>query len=177
MKMLRAGLVAAILSMGAAGMVQAAEVPVGNPISKNGMDIAAVYLQPIMMMPMLPGMEDPADIHLEADIHANAENKNGFRDEAWIPYLDIVYHIEKIGSDWKLTGKFMAMVANDGPHYGDNVKLDGPGKYKLTYEIYPPAYNGFYHHADKETGVEDWWKPFQVNWEFTYVGVGKKGGY
>ena len=32
----------------------------------------------------------------------------------------------------------MPMVANDGPHYGDNIKLMGPGKYHLKYTVYPP---------------------------------------
>lgn len=155
----------------------AAEVAIGNPVEKNGMNVAAVYLQSVKMAPMLPGMDKPTDIHLEADIHAVRGNEQGFRDEAWIPYLTITYHIEKVGSEWKTTGAFMPMCANDGPHYGDNVKLDGPGKYRLTYEIMPPAYNGFFHHVDKETGTKEWWEPFQVTWDFAYVGVGKKGGY
>lgn len=155
----------------------AAEVPIGNPIEKNGMNIAGVYLQSVKMGPTLPGMDRPTDIHLEADIHAVRGNEQGFRDEAWIPYLAITYHIEKIGSNWTTTGMFLPMCANDGPHYGDNVKLDGPGKYKLTYNIVPPAYNGFFHHVDKETGTAEWWEPFDVSWEFAYVGTGKKGGY
>lgn len=170
------GVLSAMVVLSAAPAL-AAEVPVGNPIEKDGMNIAAVYLQSVKMAPMLPGMDKPTDIHLEADIHAVAGNEQGFRDEAWIPYLTITYHLEKDGSDWKTTGAFMPMCADDGPHYGDNVKLDGPGKYHLTYEILPPAYNGFYHHVDKETGTKEWWEPFQVAWDFTYVGVGKKGGY
>ena len=50
----------------------------------------------------------------------------------------------------------MPMVANDGPHYGDNVKLNGPGKYKLTLNVKPPSANPHAHfgrHVDKETGV------------------------
>lgn len=155
----------------------ATEVPVGNPIEKNGMNIAAIYLQSVKMAPMLPGMDKPTDVHLEADIHAVRGNEQGFRDEEWIPYLTISYHLVKLGSEWQTTGSFMPMCANDGPHYGDNVKLDGPGKYRLTYHILPPAYDGFYHHVDKETGTKEWWEPFDVTWDFTYVGVGKKGGY
>jgi uncharacterized protein involved in high-affinity Fe2+ transport len=29
----------------------------------------------------------------------------------------------------------------------------------------------------KETGVGAWFKPFAVEHEFTYAGIGKKGGY
>jgi uncharacterized protein involved in high-affinity Fe2+ transport len=71
----------------------------------------------------------------------------------------------------------MAMVANDGPHYGANVKLDGPGKYKLSYHVQPPPYQGFYRHTDKETGVGEWWTPFDIEWDFSYAGTGKKGAY
>ena len=71
------------------------------------------------------------------------------------------------------------MVASDGPHYGDNVKLHGPGKYKLRFTIAPP---GEGEHAqfgrfDKETGVGPWFKPFTVEYDFTYAGTGKKGAY
>ena len=49
----------------------AAETPIGKPHVEGGMEVAAVYLQPIEMDP--PGMMRDAaksDIHLEADIHA-----------------------------------------------------------------------------------------------------------
>ena len=77
----------------------------------------------------------------------------------------------------------MPMVASDGPHYGDNVKVSGPGKYKLKYTIYPPNAKEnalgqhFGRHVDRATGVGPWFKMFDVEWEFTYAGVGKKGGY
>jgi uncharacterized protein involved in high-affinity Fe2+ transport len=171
---------AALLS---AGAVQAAEFPLGKAFEKNGMEVGAVYLQPVVMAPNLAGMggagdgQMKADVHLEADIHALAKNPNGFGPGDWVPYLGITYRIEKLGSDWEGFGAFMPMVANDGPHYGANVKLDGPGKYRATYHITPPPYQGFYRHTDEETGVAPWWSPFDVSWEFTYVGVGKKGGY
>jgi len=159
---------------------QAAEYPIGKPHIKNGMEIAAVYLQPITMAPegMMRDAKD-SDIHLEADIHATADNKNGFEEGAWMPYLSIKYKLEKEGGKVQ-EGEFMPMVANDGPHYGDNVKLQGPGKYKLTFQIASPEDNKmshFGHHTDKETGVEAFWKPFEVEYEFTYAGTGKKGGY
>ncbi|AHG62719.1 iron transporter [Advenella mimigardefordensis] len=159
---------------------QAAEYPIGKPHLKNGMEIAAVYLQPITMEPagMMREAKD-SDIHLEADIHATADNKNGFEEGAWMPYLTIKYKLEKEGGQVQ-EGMFMPMVANDGPHYGDNIKMQGPGKYKLTYRIESPEANKmshFGHHTDKETGVEPFWAPFEVNYEFTYAGTGKKGGY
>lgn len=161
-----------------AGAAHGAEYPLGNPFEKNHMEIGAVYLQPVVMEPALAGMDNGAsDIHLEADIHSLAKNPNGFPPGAWVPYLGITYYISKGGADWQSFGAFMPMVAADGPHYGANVKLDGPGKYRVSYHITPPPYQGFYRHTDEETGVAPWWAPFDVSWEFTYVGVGKKGGY
>lgn len=161
----------------AAASAQAAEFPIGQAFERNGMEIGAVYLQPVVMEPQQAGMDGPTDVHLEADIHAQKDNANGFGPGDWVPYLGITYRLHKVGSDWESFGTFMPMVANDGPHYGANVKLDGPGKYRLTYRILPPPYQGFYRHTDKETGVAAWWAPFEVSWKFTYVGIGKKGGY
>ncbi|MCK5877913.1 MAG: iron transporter [Candidatus Marithrix sp.] len=156
--------------------VIAGELPIGDPIEINGMEIAAVYLQAVKMEPMVP-MNKGADIHLEADIHAIKGNKNGFGEGEWIPYLEISYQVSKVGQDWITIGTFMPMVASDGPHYGANIALNGAGKYKIKYQINPPPYRGMYRHTDKETGVEKWWKPFTAEWDFKYIGTGKKGGY
>ena len=159
----------------------ALEYPIGTPQQRDGMEIAAVYLQPIEMEPegMMKKAAD-SDIHIEADVRAMANNPNGFEEGSWIPYLTVKFEIAKVGSDWKVSGDFMPMVANDGPHYGDNVKLAGPGKYKVKYTILPPNAehdNHFGRHTDRLTGVRPWFKPFEVENEFTYVGIGKKGGY
>lgn len=164
---------------------QAAETQIGETVEKNALEVTAVYLQPVVMEPAMPGMNMHGDghamamdMHLEADIRALEKNPNGFGPGEWVPYLSVAYTIAKQGSDWKTFGTFTPMVANDGPHYGANVKLDGPGKYRLTYRISPPPYAGMYHHTDKETGVGEWWAPFETTWDFTFVGgVGKKGGY
>lgn len=160
----------------AAPAARAAEVPIGEPVEKNGMQIAAIYLQPVTMEP-LHAAHANADVHLEADIHAIKGNENGFGEGEWIPYLGVSYELTKAGSSWKASGTFVPMVASDGPHYGQNVKLDGPGKYHLTYRIESPAGQGFLRHTDKETGVGKWWEAFSLDWDFTYVGTGKKGGY
>ena len=97
-----------------------------------------------------------------------------------MPYLGVKYEVTKIGSNDRISGDFMPMVANDGPHYGDNVKLKGPGKYRVKYTISPPStdpHTHFGRHTDRLTGVRPWFKPFGVEYEFTYVGIGKKGGY
>ena len=159
----------------------AVEYPVGAPQQRYGMEITAVYLQPVTMEPegiMTPPAE--SDIHLEADIKALANNQNGFPEGAWIPYLKVQFELKKEASADTVSGNLMPMVANDGAHYGDNVKLKGPGKYKLKYRIDPPSaepHNHFGRHTDRLTGVRPWFKPFEVEYEFTFVGIGKKGGY
>lgn len=163
---------------------QALEYPIGTPNNVAGMEIAAVYLQPIEMEP--EGMMRKAsesDVHLEADIHALANNPNGYPEGFWIPFLHVKYEVTKLPSGEKIKGDFMPMVASDGPHYGDNVKLMGPGKYKVKYIIYPPNAKEnpmgqhLGRHTDRLTGVRPWFKTFEVEWEFTFAGIGKKGGY
>ena len=159
----------------------AAETPIGKHQVVSGMEIGAVYLQPVKMEPdgTMKEVED-SDIHLEADIHAVKNNANGLAEGDWVPYLVIKFEITKAGSNFKLQGEMMPMVASDGPHYGDNVKLDGPGKYKLKLSVLPPSANTHAHfgrHVDKETGVGPWFKAFDLNYDFTFAGTGKKGGY
>ena len=161
-------------------LTQAAETPIGKHQIMNNMEIGAVYLQPIKMEPAGMMLDAAAaDIHLEADIHATKGNKNGFAEGDWIPDLVVKYELEKVGGQ-KIAGDMMPMVASDGPHYGDNVKLAGPGKYKLKLSVFPQSFNKgamFGRHTDKETGVGPWFQQFELNYEFSYVGTGKKGGY
>lgn len=158
----------------------ALEYPVGKPVERNGMEIAAVYLQPVVMEPAMGLDAKDADVHLEADIHALEENANGFPAGSWVPYLGIHYELTREGSKEPISGDFHAMVASDGPHYGANIKLQGPGKYHLKYTISAPGSthgNHFMRHVDKETGVAPWYEPFDVEYDFVYAGIGKKGGY
>ena len=162
------------------GVALAKEIPIGKHAVQQGLDVGAVYLQPIEMEPagMMRKAAD-SDIHLEADIKATKDNRNGMADGDWVPALEVRYELTKLdGTPEPIRGTMMAMVANDGPHYGDNVKLAGPGKYRLKLTISPPGPNShFGRHVDKETGVGEWFKPFDVTQEFTFAGTGKKGAY
>ena len=163
----------------------AVEYPIGAPQQRGGMEIAGVYLQPVEMESvmghqMLPASK--ADVHLEADIRALDSNPNGFAEGDWIPYLLVKYEVCKQGGEC-IKGDFLPMVASDGPHYGDNVKLMGPGKYRVKFSILPPNDEGnhaghhFHRHTDRLTGVRPWFKRFTVEWDFTFAGIGKRGGY
>jgi uncharacterized protein involved in high-affinity Fe2+ transport len=166
-----------------AGSAVAAETPIGKHQNVSGLEIGAVYLQPVKMEPEgMMAKAESTDIHLEADIHAGKDSKGklSFAPGDWIPYLLVKYELQKVGSSKKIAGDMMAMVADDGPHYGDNVKLDGPGKYKMKLTVLPPSQNPHAHfgrHIDKETAALPWFKPFELNYEFAYAGTGKKGGY
>ncbi len=152
-----------------ASPVCAHEFYVGGPVRAHDMEIVANYLVGIEMAPMTAAMVHGADvIHLEADVHATAGNVYGYPDGAWISHLTIHYTLQKTGSQWTSSGVLKPMTAKDGPHYAENVKVDGPGDYKLTYRFEPPEKNGFFRHVDAETGVPEWWAPFDETFTFKY---------
>ncbi|TAK46637.1 MAG: hypothetical protein EPO23_13285 [Xanthobacteraceae bacterium] len=179
--MVSATLGVALVALGTAAIAK--EYPIDKPknIEEAGLQVAAVYLQPIEMEPA--GMMRPAkdsDIHFEADIKALKGNKNGYAEGDWVGYLKVKYELTKVGENTVIKGDAMPMVASDGPHYGDNVKLAGAGKYKLKLTVAPPDGDGhgsFGRHVDKETGVAAWFKPLELEYEFTFAGFGKKGSY
>ena len=147
----------------------AREYFVGGPVHEHDMEIVANYLIGVEMAPMPAGMAmGPDVIHLEADVHATADNVYGYPDGAWVGYLTIGYAIEKVGADWRASGTLLPMQAKDGPHYANNVKMDGPGQYKVTYRFAAPEASGFLRHVDKETGVPGWWAGFEENFAFAY---------
>src|ERR1700743_3140390 len=81
------------------GLATAREYYIREPIEKNGIQIVPNYLEGIEMSKMEPGMSmDPKTIHLECDAHATKDEKHGFAEDAWMPYLTIGYTIEKVRS-------------------------------------------------------------------------------
>ncbi len=168
----RTSVAIAATALFAAGPAFAREYFIGGPVQQADMEIVANYLKGVeMSAPMPEGMSAMAGgdvIHLEADIHATADNPYGYPDGAWIPYLTIAYELKKDGSDWSASGTLLPMTAKDGPHYANNLTMGGDGKYTLTYQIEPPAPGVFWRHVDKATGVPDWWKPITVTFKFAY---------
>lgn len=167
-----------VLLIAAAGPALAREHAIGDPVATSGLILQPVYLQPVRMAPERPGLNQAnADAHLELDVHAAKANDQGFPPGAWIPYLTVSYEMKKRDSDWSTFGTMMAMSANDGPHYGRNIRFNGPGKYTLNVRATPATYGSFLRHTDKETGVPQWWSPIEESWTFTYTGSGHKGSY
>jgi periplasmic iron binding protein len=150
------------------------EYPIGDEVEKNQIRIKAVYLPPVKM----DGMPDPMSsglIHLEADIHAGQGNRNGFAEHEFVPYLLVHFTIVPADTKTKLAEPIQddmtPMVARDGLHYGANIEMPKAGHYKLTFAIQPPSKGGLGRHADPATGVEPWWKPFEVSFDWEYPGV------
>jgi uncharacterized protein involved in high-affinity Fe2+ transport len=163
---------AAAPAPGAAETKGFAEFPLGDEHVVGPLTIAGVYFQPVDMEPAgasgLPASQ--ADMHLEADISASEGNKLGYGAGDFVPNLTVKYKAQKQGGKL-IEGNFMPMNASDGPHYGSNVKLDGPGKYKITFIIESPESQGYLLHVDKTTGVTGkfWKEPIVVSWDFDFV--------
>src|SRR5947199_10454985 len=105
MKFVLPAFAAAVL---AASPLAAKEYPIGKPQMKGGMEVTAVYLQPIEMDPpdvMRAAKE--SDVHLEADIKAAKDNKNGFAEGDWIPYLAVTYELTKLDTEDTQKGNFV----------------------------------------------------------------------
>ena len=139
---------------------------------------------------MIPEGKQPSaaesDMHLEADIHLlpEAAKKFGFGDgeDIWPAYLTVNYKVMSEDGKKELTsGTFMPMNADDGAHYGINIKkgLIPIGKYKLQLEIKAPT--DYLLHVDSETGVpaakdggvaaaEEFFKTQTVEFDWTYTG-------
>ena len=104
------GIVIPAIAIGADG-ASATEFYIGEPLTRNGLQIAPAYLLGVEMEPMPKHSGMGADaVHLEADIHALGDETHGFPEDAWIPYLTISYTIEKVGSSF---GKSAAAAPDD----------------------------------------------------------------
>ncbi|MCI1218254.1 iron transporter [Bifidobacterium crudilactis] len=149
------------------------EVPIGDDQQKGPLNIGTVFFQPVDMEPAGMGLAAAdANMHLEADIHALANNELGYAKGEFVPDLTVNYTItdENDASNTQ-SGTFMQMNASDGPHYGANIKLEKAGTYKLTYKIDSPAKKGWMLHTDPETGVTGkfWTDAITVSWDWDYT--------
>src|ERR1700759_5695257 len=86
----------------------AQEFYIGEPVVKEGMQIGPNYLTGITMDRMPPGMEmgGKDNVHLEADVHATADDHHGYTEDQWIAYLTIKFTLTKKGdAKFKKTGE------------------------------------------------------------------------
>ena len=138
------------------GEVGFEEIPIGET-QVGPYNVAAVYFQAVDMYPVgkTPSRED-SDMHLEADIHLkpDAAIAYGFGngEDIWPAYLTVKYEIAKIDGKVVMDGSFMPMNADDGPHYGANIKLPDADTYTVEFTFHSPEENGYLVHTDAETG-------------------------
>lgn len=134
------------------------EINIGEEKIVGPFQVAAVYFQGVDMIP--EGRQPSAaesDMHLEADIHLTKEagKKYGFGNgkDIWPAYLTVNYKVLSEDGKEVTAGSMMPMNADDGAHYGVNIKKNTVkvGKYKLVLEIQPSA--DYLLHTDEETGV------------------------
>lgn len=150
------------------------EYPIGDEQEavKEHFKVALVYFQPVTMEPAGSMLSpDQSDIHIETDIHATEGNDTGFGVGEWIPYLTVHYKFTKREDGSVVEGTFMPMNADDGPHYGANVKMNGAGTYDCEFTFESPLRQNYAIHTDAETGVQGrfWTEPVKMSWVFNYV--------
>jgi len=148
--------------------------PIATPQVVNGLKVAMTYFQPIDLEGGLIRPAAGADIHLEADITATANDPDGYGEGDWRPYLVVSYRLTKQGGGETIGGPLMPLVSYGGggggkPHYGDNLTLMGPGRYRLELTVAPPGAG--------QSGLAQGFAPFTVDYTFVYAGIGKKGAY
>ncbi|MDR2070969.1 MAG: iron transporter [Treponema sp.] len=150
------------------------EFPLGDDFVLGPLNVAGVYFQPVDIIPASAGLPaSESDMHMEADISA-AENDLGYGVGDFVPYLTVQYEIVRSTGE-KVEGTFMPMNASDGPHYGANVKLPGPGgpgTYTVRFLIQNPEAQGYVLHVDQVTGVPGrfWGAPLEAKWTVDYAG-------
>ncbi len=152
------------------------ELPVGDsgPQTNGPLTIDLVYFQAVDMeqgsLSMPPASE--SDMHFEVDVATTAEAEEwGYEADVFLPYLTITAIATNTDTGEEVDlGTMMPMIASDGPHYGNNIKL-APGSYDVVVTVGSPA-DDFMLHTGKDTsGVEGrfWSEPLKFefkNWQW-----------
>ncbi|MFT3876497.1 MAG: iron transporter [Propioniciclava sp.] len=148
------------------------EKDVGNsgPQDAGYIEVNAVYFQAVDMehgsMAMPPASD--SDMHFEIDIKTTDKAKEiGFEAGQFLPYLKITPKLtEKNTGEVVELGTLMPMIAVDGPHYGNNIKLK-PGLYKVELTIQSPADDFMLHTGNDTSAVEGrfWSEPLKVTFD------------
>ena len=126
-----------------------AEIPIWEDEEVGFLNVNGVYFQPVPMSNGNENYED-FDMHFEADVSA-LENDLGYGVGDWVPYMTVDFELTGSTTGEVITGTFMPMNADDGPHYGANIALPEADTYsvKLTFDI---DQNSYLIHLDDETG-------------------------
>lgn len=149
-----------------------AAYPIVTPRIVSGLEVGSIFFQPIDLEGGLMRAAAQSDIHLEVDIHATAADPDGYAEGDWRPFLTVNYRLTKLADGQSQGGILAPLVAYGSasigkPHYGDNLKMMGPGRYHLDVTVAPPG---------GQSGLGGF-APFSFGADFIYAGVGKKGAY
>lgn len=153
------------------------EFEIGEDQELGGvLNVGGVYFQPVEMVPSAnAGLSvSEAQCHIEADIHALADNGLGYGTGDFVPYLSVSYEITDASGNVATSGNFMPMNATDGPHYGANVVIGEAGTYHVKFTIKSPEDAGYLLHVDEATGMPGasfWSEPLVAEWDFEWTPV------
>lgn len=149
------------------------ELPVGDSgpqAAGDYLEVNAVYFQAVDMehgtMAMPPAAD--SDMHFEIDVKTTEQaSEIGFEPDQFMPYLKITPKLtEKNTGEVVDLGTLMPMIAVDGPHYGNNVKLK-PGLYTVELSIQSPADDFMLHTGNDTSAVSGrfWSEPLKVTFD------------
>jgi uncharacterized protein involved in high-affinity Fe2+ transport len=140
---------------------------IGGPMLRDGVEIVPVILSGVEVDRLAPKSADL--VWLGADVHASSDDRYGFGEHGFIPYLSISFVLTKDDAPtFKKAGLLVPLAAKDGPHYAAATDMGGPGSYHLSYIVSPPSAHGMMRRTDKAGGVAAWFKPITASWTFTY---------
>lgn len=109
-----------------------------------------------------------SDMHFEIDVKTTeAASAIGFEADQFLPYLKINPKLtEKNTGEVVDLGTLMPMIAVDGPHYGNNIKLK-PGLYMVELTIQSPADDFMLHTGNDTSAVSGrfWTEPLKVTFD------------
>ena len=126
------------------------EFPIWEDEEVGFLNVSGVYFQPV---PMSNGNENFEDysVHFEADVAA-LKNNLGYGTGDWVPYMKVDFELTGKNTGDVISGSFMPMNADDGPHYGANIKLPNADTYSVKLTFHSPEDSGYLVHLDDETG-------------------------
>lgn len=135
------------------------EFPIWEDEELGFLNVSGVYFQPVPMSNGNENYED-YDLHFEADVAA-MENDLGYGAGDWVPYMTVDFELTGKSTGEVISGTFMPMNADDGPHYGANIKMPTADTYSVKLTFHSPEENGYLIHLDGETGpggtLDEYW--------------------
>ena len=127
-----------------------AEIEIWADEEVGFLNVNGVFFQPVPMSGGNENFED-FDLHFEADVSA-LPNNLGYGVGDWVPYMTVDYELTGSTTGEVISGTFMPMNADDGNHYGANIKMPTADTYSVKLTFHSPEENGFLIHLDDETG-------------------------